>query len=61
MARTQAEPPASQPDARAAWLRDQLERANYAYYVLDQPICPTPSTTDCFANCSSSKPIIPIS
>ncbi|MCM3500200.1 hypothetical protein M3669_13080, partial [Staphylococcus capitis] len=40
MARTQAEPPASQPDARAAWLRDQLERANYAYYVLDQPDLP---------------------
>lgn len=40
MARTQAEPPASQPDARAAWLRDQLERANHAYYVLDQPDLP---------------------
>lgn len=40
MARIQAEPPATEPAARAAWLRDQLERANYAYYVLDQPELP---------------------
>ncbi len=25
---------------RAAWLRSELERANYAYYVLDQPDLP---------------------
>ena len=25
------------PAERAAWLRTELERANYAYYVLDQP------------------------
>lgn len=38
MARTTpAEPPASQPSERAAWLRQELERANHAYYVLDQP------------------------
>lgn len=40
MARIQAEPPATEPAARAAWLRDQLERANYTYYVLDQPELP---------------------
>ncbi|UDG81907.1 NAD-dependent DNA ligase LigA [Candidatus Vallotia cooleyia] len=28
------------PDARAAWLRMELNRANYAYYVLDQPEIP---------------------
>ncbi|MFP6559287.1 NAD-dependent DNA ligase LigA [Paraburkholderia sp. B3] len=41
MARTPArhsdESPASQ---RAAWLRAELERANHAYYVLDQPELP---------------------
>ncbi|ACR28424.1 NAD-dependent DNA ligase LigA [Burkholderia glumae] len=38
MARTTpADPPASQPSERAAWLRQELERANHAYYVLDQP------------------------
>ncbi len=28
------------PDVRAAWLRTQLERADYAYYVLDAPELP---------------------
>jgi DNA ligase (NAD+) len=28
------------PAERAAWLRTELERANYAYYVLDQPDLP---------------------
>jgi DNA ligase (NAD+) len=28
------------PSERALWLREQLERANYAYYVLDQPELP---------------------
>jgi DNA ligase (NAD+) len=28
------------PAERAAWLRTELERANYAYYVLDQPELP---------------------
>ncbi|KVE27359.1 aromatic ring-opening dioxygenase LigA [Burkholderia singularis] len=40
MARSSKEPPASQPAERAAWLRAELERANYAYYVLDQPDLP---------------------
>ncbi|ABN84746.1 DNA ligase, NAD-dependent [Burkholderia pseudomallei MSHR7498] len=40
MARSPVEPPASQPAKRAAWLRAELERANYAYYVLDQPDLP---------------------
>ncbi|MEX3612424.1 MAG: NAD-dependent DNA ligase LigA [Burkholderia sp.] len=37
MARSPVEPPASQPSERAAWLRNELECANHAYYVLDQP------------------------
>ncbi|KVE33848.1 NAD-dependent DNA ligase LigA [Burkholderia sp. TSV86] len=40
MARSSKEPPASQPAERATWLRAELERANYAYYVLDQPDLP---------------------
>src|ERR1700761_2565187 len=41
MARTPASNPAtSAPAERAAWLRAELERANYAYYVLDQPDLP---------------------
>ncbi|GLU31681.1 NAD-dependent DNA ligase LigA [Trinickia caryophylli] len=40
MARNTAEPPADQPAERAAWLRAQIERANYQYYVLDQPELP---------------------
>ena len=31
---------AERPAERAAWLRTELERANYAYYVLDQPDLP---------------------
>ncbi|KMQ81264.1 DNA ligase [Candidatus Burkholderia pumila] len=33
-------PSADRPADRAAWLRSELERANYAYYVLDQPDLP---------------------
>ena len=33
-------PATSAPAERAAWLRAELERANYAYYVLDQPDLP---------------------
>ncbi|CAL61501.1 DNA ligase (Polydeoxyribonucleotide synthase [NAD+]) [Herminiimonas arsenicoxydans] len=33
-------PDASDPSARAAWLRSELNRHNYAYYVLDNPIVP---------------------
>ncbi|MBN3753449.1 NAD-dependent DNA ligase LigA [Paraburkholderia sp. Tr-20389] len=41
MARTQVPDPAtSAPAERALWLRDELERANHAYYVLDQPDLP---------------------
>ncbi|MCX4170035.1 MULTISPECIES: NAD-dependent DNA ligase LigA [Paraburkholderia] len=41
MARTSVSNPAtSAPAERAAWLRAELERANYAYYVLDQPDLP---------------------
>ena len=42
MARKHAEspPPADQPAERAVWLRTELERANYQYYVLDQPQIP---------------------
>ena len=40
MARTTAEPSPDTPAERAAWLRAELERANYAYYVLDQPELP---------------------
>ncbi|MGG1943276.1 NAD-dependent DNA ligase LigA [Trinickia sp. NRRL B-1857] len=42
MARNHAEspPPADQPAERAVWLRTELERANYQYYVLDQPQIP---------------------
>jgi DNA ligase (NAD+) len=35
-----AVPSAERPAERAAWLRAELERANYAYYVLDQPDLP---------------------
>jgi DNA ligase (NAD+) len=35
-----AVPSAERPAERAAWLRSALERANYAYYVLDQPDLP---------------------
>jgi len=31
---------ADQPAARVAWLRAELERHNYAYYVLDAPVLP---------------------
>src|ERR1700676_5577849 len=31
---------AERPAERAAWVRTELERANYAYYVLDQPDLP---------------------
>ncbi len=34
------EPDASNPPARAAWLRDELNRHNYAYHVLDNPSIP---------------------
>lgn len=41
MARTPARHPDESPaPQRAAWLRAQLERANHAYYVLDQPELP---------------------
>lgn len=42
MARKHAEPPPplDKPAERAAWLRTELERANYQYYVLDQPEIP---------------------
>jgi DNA ligase (NAD+) len=39
MART-TEPSPGNPAQRAAWLRTELERANHAYYVLDQPYLP---------------------
>ncbi|MEA3120604.1 MAG: ligase, partial [Paraburkholderia sp.] len=40
MARNTVEPPAEKPAERAAWLRAELDDANYAYYVLDQPELP---------------------
>ena len=41
MARSSARPPAeTSASQRAAWLRAELERANHAYYVLDQPDLP---------------------
>ena len=40
MARHTAQPPIDQPAERAAWLRSELDRANYQYYVLDQPELP---------------------
>lgn len=40
MTRNIVEPPPEQPAERATWLRAELERANYAYYVLDQPELP---------------------
>ncbi|RKP52868.1 NAD-dependent DNA ligase LigA [Trinickia fusca] len=40
MTRNIVEPPPEQPAERASWLRAELERANYAYYVLDQPELP---------------------
>ncbi|WP_322013942.1 NAD-dependent DNA ligase LigA [Paraburkholderia sp. J12] len=41
MARTSARHPDESPASqRAAWLRAELERANHAYYVLDQPDLP---------------------
>ncbi len=33
-------PDASNPPARATWLRDELNRHNYAYHVLDNPSIP---------------------
>ncbi len=40
MAQYTVEPPVDKPAERAAWLRAELERANHAYYVLDQPEIP---------------------
>ncbi|PMS35198.1 DNA ligase (NAD+) [Trinickia symbiotica] len=40
MALNTVEPPADKPAERAAWLRAEIERANHAYYVLDQPEIP---------------------
>ncbi|HTI16721.1 MAG TPA: NAD-dependent DNA ligase LigA [Trinickia sp.] len=40
MAPKTVEPPADKPAERAAWLRNEIERANHAYYVLDQPELP---------------------
>ncbi|QGZ54551.1 NAD-dependent DNA ligase LigA [Paraburkholderia acidiphila] len=41
MVRTPARPPEEAPAAQhAVWLRAELERANHAYYVLDQPELP---------------------
>ena len=37
---TPEEPDASNPAARAAWLRDELNRHNYSYHVLDNPSIP---------------------
>lgn len=37
---TPEEPDAGNPPARAAWLRDELNRHNYAYHVLDNPSIP---------------------
>jgi len=37
---TPAAPDASDPPARAAWLRRELNRHNYAYHVLDAPSIP---------------------
>ncbi|WP_420998272.1 NAD-dependent DNA ligase LigA [Cupriavidus sp. 30B13] len=39
-AAAQAPAPAGDPAARAAWLRAELERHNYRYYVLDEPSIP---------------------
>ncbi|RKP54646.1 NAD-dependent DNA ligase LigA [Pararobbsia silviterrae] len=33
-------PPAERPDERVQWLRAEIERNNYAYYVLDAPELP---------------------
>ena len=33
-------PPADRPDERVQWLRAEIERNNYAYYVLDAPELP---------------------
>jgi len=53
-------PPAADDwDARAAWLRKELNRHSHAYYVLDKPTIPDASTTRCFANCRRSRPSIP--
>jgi DNA ligase (NAD+) len=38
--KSQAIPDAGNPPARAAWLRDELNRHNYAYHVLDNPSIP---------------------
>lgn len=38
--KAQSIPDASNPPARAAWLRDELNRHNYAYHVLDNPSIP---------------------
>jgi DNA ligase (NAD+) len=40
MTATTQKPPVDRPTDRAVWLRAELERANYAYYVLDQPELP---------------------
>lgn len=39
-AKTAKEPDASDPVARAAWLRGELNRHNHAYHVLDNPTIP---------------------
>ncbi len=40
VARPEEIPDASNPPARAAWLRSELNRHNYAYHVLDNPSVP---------------------
>ncbi|MCF2133706.1 MULTISPECIES: NAD-dependent DNA ligase LigA [Mycetohabitans] len=40
MSRMMFPPSADRPAERAAWLRIEIDRANYAYYVLDRPEIP---------------------
>ncbi|WP_116135881.1 NAD-dependent DNA ligase LigA [Trinickia diaoshuihuensis] len=55
MARKHAEspPPLDNPAERAVWLRAELERANYQYYVLDQPQIPDAEYDRLFAELQS--------
>ena len=57
MARKHAEPPppADKPAERAAWLRTELERANYQYYVLDQLEIPDAEYDSLFSDLRSSS------
>ncbi|SDV47485.1 NAD-dependent DNA ligase LigA [Chitinasiproducens palmae] len=53
MARIDPAPGADHPLDQIAWLRAELERFNYAYYVLDEPVVPDAEYDRLFAELSA--------